>query len=164
MTNLMSVLSVVLLHLGIAMSWSDTILQRLDELEEKQTKVAFFETMAYSDKQLANAAKRIEQLSVNDTVRALDDALNRVQYLEKTVNEQNQVLDVKETVNNELMVAFGAAKRDKESMKELYKKLEEKHRVLQQEMEMAKKMVGLANDHVLQLQMENNMLELALKK
>lgn len=105
---------------------------------------------------------RCEELKSDNFVTDLDNALSKIEQLNLQIKYQNEALDQKETVNNDLIVAYGTAKKEKEYVRELYKKLEEKYMKLQQEMAMSKKTINVINDHILELQFENNMLQKSL--
>lgn len=102
---------------------------------------------------------RCQELKSNNFATDLDSALTKIEQLNIQIDNNSKKLEEKETVNNDLIVAYGSAKKDKESMREMYKKLEDKYNKLQEEMAMSKKTVDLINDHVLELQLENNMLQ-----
>lgn len=106
---------------------------------------------------------RCEQLKVKDSVNSLDKALTEIERLTKILDLNEKVIQQKELVNNELIVAYGSAKQDKEAIREHYIKLEKKNVQLQEEMAMNKKTIDLINDHILELQFENNMLQQKLK-
>lgn len=107
-------------------------------------------------------SNRCQELKSDNFATDLDQALTKIEQLNIQINNKAKALEEKETVNNDLIVAYGSAKKDKESMREMYKKLEDKCNKLQEEMAMSKKTINIINDHVLELQLENNMLQASL--
>lgn len=101
---------------------------------------------------------RCEELKSDNFAIDLDRALSKIKDMNIQLDLNHKILKEKETVNNDLIVAFGTAKKDKESIRELYKKLEDRYTKLQEEMAMSKKTINVINDHILELQLENNML------
>lgn len=113
---------------------------------------------------LLKSHQRCNLLRSENVTKNLDKALTLVEELSKRVQLQEDEIKEKEFVNNELMVAFGLAKKDKESTKEEYTKLAKKYSQLEEEMKMNKKTVDIINDHILELQFENELLHQQLKK
>lgn len=117
----------------------------------------------YMNEKIDKYRARCEELKSDNVAIDLDKALSKIKDLKAQLDMNQKVLKEKETVNNDLIVAFGTAKKDKESIRELYRKLEERYAKLQEEMVMSKKTINVINDHVLELQFENNMLQASLK-
>lgn len=89
--------------------------------------------------------------------------METIQKLEKNVQLKNDIIKEKESVNHDLMIAFGIVKKDYESVRGGYRKLYDKFSKLQEEVKMNKKIIEIANDNVLELQMENNVLHAKVK-
>lgn len=139
-------------------NWKDNVLLQLKEKNEKFRADGLLDTFNYLDNQIKGLQDRNELLKTNSETNKLDKTLNLNKKLQKTLDEQNRLVKEKEMVNNELIVAYGKAKKEKESTKEEYKKLEKKYTQLQEEMALSKKIMESINDHILELQFENNML------
>lgn len=146
-------------------NWKQTVVDRLDALEEQQhILIPVYSTLLYNEDTLKRCNSKLKQLKSDTVVSDLDNALEQIKQLQQQANLNCKLLQEKDSVNNELLVAYGAAKKDKESIRELYKKLETKHAKLQEEMSMSKRTINVINDHLLELEMENNMLNLSLAK
>ncbi|KAG0675006.1 hypothetical protein C6P40_001956 [Pichia californica] len=143
-------------------NWKKIILQNLEERDLKQHNDGCQDTILYLNEKIDKYSTRCEELKSDNFVTDLDNALSKIEQLNLQIKYQNEALDQKETVNNDLIVAYGTAKKEKEYVRELYKKLEEKYMKLQQEMAMSKKTINVINDHILELQFENNMLQKSL--
>lgn len=120
-------------------------------------------TVRFMNEEIEKYRSRCEQLKVEDSLNSLDKALTEIEALTERLNLNEKVIQQKELVNNELIVAYGSAKQDKEAIRGHYTKLEKKNTQLQEEMAMNKKTIELINDHILELQFENNMLQQKLK-
>jgi putative cell wall-binding protein len=115
------------------------------------------------DEEIEKYRSRCEQLKSETSIKLFDNALTEIERLQQQINLDKEIIRQKELVNNELIVAFGSAKKDKESIKEHYVKLEKRYAQLQEEMALNKKTIDLINDHILELQFENNILHQKLK-
>lgn len=71
---------------------------------------------------------------------------------------QRREIEQKDLLNSELMVMIGQLKESTVDLREKLAKSQEKNAQLQEEAQMNKRALELANDHVLELQMENNMM------
>jgi hypothetical protein len=110
-----------------------------------------------------NCVARTEALKSDNVVKKLDLALNEIETLKRRLAGNERSIQEKDDVNSDLIIAFGKAKKDKESIREMYGKLHKQHAQLQEEMAMTKKTIEIANDHILELQLENNMIQLQKK-
>lgn len=107
---------------------------------------------------------RYEDLKSDNLATDLSNALDKIEKLNRQLSRNSEAISEKEMVNNDLLVAYGSAKKDKESIREMYRKLEAKYSILQQELAMNKKTIDVINDHILELQLENNMLHASSNK
>lgn len=130
-------------------------------MEVNKSEFLCFEVL-YLGEKIEKCRSRCEELKSDNFAIDLDKALSKIKDLNLQLDLNHKILKEKETVNNDLIVAFGTAKKDKESIRELYKKLEDRYAKLQEEMAMSKKTINVINDHILELQLENNMLHASL--
>ncbi|ODQ45184.1 hypothetical protein PICMEDRAFT_59983 [Pichia membranifaciens NRRL Y-2026] len=142
--------------------WKQTFLERLAERDEFQHSNGCSDTLLYMSERIEKYRARCEELKSDNFAIDLDRALSKIKDMNIQLDLNHKILKEKETVNNDLIVAFGTAKKDKESIRELYKKLEDRYTKLQEEMAMSKKTINVINDHILELQFENNMLQASL--
>ncbi|TID30551.1 hypothetical protein CANINC_000906 [Pichia inconspicua] len=138
--------------------WKREFRLHLAEAEAKRRENGVLNTIDYLNSQIQLLRERNEKLKHEQKVSQLDRALDTIKIMQEKIALQEQLLRDKEMVNNELIVAYGMAKKEKESTKEEFKKLEQKYFQLQEELLMGKKTIETINDHILELQLENNML------
>lgn len=138
--------------------WRKEFRQKMADAEKIRREDGVLNTIDYLNNQIELLKERNEMLKSDEKVGQLDKALDSIKILQRKIDLQEKLLKEKEMVNNELIVAYGMAKKEKESIKEEYKKLEQKHFQLQEEMMLSKKTIESINDHILELQFENNML------
>lgn len=138
--------------------WKREFRLHLAEAETKRRENGVLNTIDYLNSQIQLLRERNEKLKHEQKVSQLDRALDTIKIMQEKIALQEQLLRDKEMVNNELIVAYGMAKKEKESTKEEFKKLEQKYFQLQEELLMGKKTIETINDHILELQLENNML------
>lgn len=138
--------------------WRKEFRQKLADAEKIRREDGVLNTIDYLNNQIELLKERNEMLKSDEKVGQLDKALDSIKILQRKIDLQEKLLKEKEMVNNELIVAYGMAKKEKESIKEEYKKLEQRHFQLQEEMMLSKKTIESINDHILELQFENNML------
>lgn len=138
--------------------WRKEFRQKMADAEKIRREDGVLNTIDYLNNQIELLKERNEMLKSDEKVGQLDKALDSIKILQRKIDLQEKLLKEKEMVNNELIVAYGMAKKEKESIKEEYKKLEQRHFQLQEEMMLSKKTIESINDHILELQFENNML------
>lgn len=138
--------------------WKYAVLQQLKLRGESIQSNAYYETLQMLNKQLEAAQARIEILAHDKISNTLDTVLTENQDLKDSIKEKDRIIKEKELVNNELIVAYGSAKKDRESTREDYRKLEVKFTQLQEEITLGKRNMETITDKIFELQLENNML------
>lgn len=114
--------------------------------------------------QLNSYAAKLETFKADNVAKNLDAALNEIEKLKARIAKNEKIIHEKDEVNHELMIEYGKVKKDREIFKEVYNDLQKQYLRLKEEMAVTKKTTEIANDHILELEMENNMLRMSIKK
>lgn len=135
-----------------------SVIKYWDDLLTSLTRLSFVSLVIFLNEKIVSLNKRYDQLRSDDRVRRLDSALSTIKELNEKLQNYENIIKEKDFVNNELILAYGDAKKDKESIKEHYSKLQRKYNQLQEEIQLSRRSMDVINDRILELQFENNIL------
>lgn len=123
------------------------LLTRLHTVQNMQQRLDFY-------------SHRNEQLVQDHTKQQLQSSLNSIDSLNGQILSLSSQVAQKDELNRELMDLIGELKLSVQTIKEAGLLLERKVAQQKEEMAMSKKALEMAHDHILELEMENNMMTL----
>ncbi|GMM32275.1 hypothetical protein DAMA08_050200 [Martiniozyma asiatica (nom. inval.)] len=142
-------------------NWEVEVAHRLQARNEEVYSVSWYYTVNELSKKNEYWKSRAEALAEGDA-KKLSCALDAISTLNQELKLKEFDIHKKESLNHELMVHIGEIKQQLAMLKESNVKFQKKAFALYEEVQMNKKAVEMANDHILELEMENNMLQLKL--